>query len=140
MEAEMSDPSRPYPILEMRVALTGADYERLLKFYRDGLGLEPSQDWSGEMGRAILLDMGKATMELFDEQQATSVDRIEVGERVSGHVRLAMQVPDLPAAVERLLAHGATLVHPPVVTPWGDRNARLQDPDGLQVTLYQVMG
>jgi hypothetical protein len=31
-----------------------------------------------------------------------------------------------------------TLVHPSVMTPWGDLNARVQDPDGLQVTLFQV--
>jgi lactoylglutathione lyase len=42
------------------------------------------------------------------------------------------------AAVARLLEHGATLVHDPVVTPWGDRNARVQSPDGLQVTLFQA--
>ena len=41
------------------------------------------------------------------------------------------------AALDRLLAHGATLVHPPVVTPWGDHNARLQDPSGMQITLFQ---
>jgi len=27
---------------------------------------------------------------------------------------------------------------PPIVTPWGDLNARVQDPDGLQITLFQV--
>jgi uncharacterized glyoxalase superfamily protein PhnB len=85
----------------------------------------------------MLLDMGHATLELFDEAQAETIDRIEAGRRVSGPVRLALQVPDLDAALERLLAHGATLVHPPVTTPWGDRNARLQDPDGMQITLFQ---
>jgi uncharacterized glyoxalase superfamily protein PhnB len=62
------------------------------------------------------------------------------GRRVSGPVRIALQVPDLEAAVERLLVHGATLVHEPVVTPWGDKNARLQDPDGLQITLFKARG
>jgi uncharacterized glyoxalase superfamily protein PhnB len=42
--------------------------------------------------------------------------------------------------MERLLAHGATLVHPPVRTPWGDLNVRLQDPDGIQITLFQTPG
>jgi uncharacterized glyoxalase superfamily protein PhnB len=88
----------------------------------------------------MLLDMGRATLELFDEQQAATIDRLEAGQRVSGPVRFALQVPDLDAALERLLAHGATLVHPPVVTPWGDRNVRLQDPDGMQVTLFQAPG
>jgi uncharacterized glyoxalase superfamily protein PhnB len=44
----------------------------------------------------------------------------------------------LEAAVERLLAHGAIMVHPPVLTPWGDRNVRFQDPDGMQITLFQA--
>jgi uncharacterized glyoxalase superfamily protein PhnB len=47
-------------------------------------------------------------------------------------------VPDLNAAMQRLQAHGATLVHPPVVTQWGDQNVRFQDPDGMQITLYQT--
>jgi methylmalonyl-CoA/ethylmalonyl-CoA epimerase len=124
--------------LELRLALTARDFERLVAFYADGLGLEPSQVWPSEQGRAMVLDLGRATLELFDDQQADTVDRIEVGRRVSGPVRLALQVPDVQAATQRLLARGAVLVHPPVVTPWGDTSVRLQDPEGLQVTLYQA--
>ena len=36
-----------------------------------------------------------------------------------------------------VFANGATLMHPPVETLWGDLNIRLQDPDGMQVTLFQ---
>jgi methylmalonyl-CoA/ethylmalonyl-CoA epimerase len=86
----------------------------------------------------MLLDLGKATLEIFDEAQARAIDHIEVGRRVSGEVRFALQVPDLQTALDRLLAYGATLVHAPVLTPWGDRNARLQDPSGMQVTLFQA--
>jgi methylmalonyl-CoA/ethylmalonyl-CoA epimerase len=127
------------PILELRVALTTSDYERLVKFYCEGLGIEPAAIWNNDGGRALILDMGRATLELFDETQAQVIDGIEAGQRISGQIRFALQVPDLNAALERLLAHGATLVHPPVMTPWGDYNVRLQDPDGLQVTLFQVM-
>ncbi len=126
------------PVLELRVALTTAQYERLVEFYCVGLGLEPTQLWTGEEDRAVILDMGRATLELFDEPHAATVDQIEVGKRVSGAIRFALQVPDLHAALERVLAHGATLVHPPMVTPWGHHNARVQDPDGMQITLYQV--
>ncbi len=135
----MSIPNSRDPILELRVALTTADYERLVRFYCDGLGLEPAQLWANGQGRALMLNMGRATLEIFDEAQAETVDQIEVGRRISGQIRFALQVPDLQRAVERLLAHGATLVHPPVVTPWGDQNARLQDPDGLQITLFQKL-
>ena len=134
----MTTPDPKPPVMELRVALTTDAFERLVSFYCDGLGLEPAQVWPEDQGRALVLDMGKATLEVFDEKQAQTVDQIEVGRRVSGQIRFALQVPDLDAAVERLLANGATLVHPPVVTPWGDRNVRLQDPDGMQITLFQA--
>lgn len=121
----------------MRIAVTTRDYERLVKFYCDGLGLEPAAFWDNG-GKALMLDMGHAALEIFDEPQAETIDRIEVGERVSGPIRFAIQVPDLEAAMKRLFANGAILVHEPVVTPWGDRNVRVQDPDGMQVTMFQV--
>jgi methylmalonyl-CoA/ethylmalonyl-CoA epimerase len=126
------------PVLELRIALTTSDYERLVKFYSDGLGIEPAAIWNNDGGRALMLEMGKATLELFDEKQAEVIDRLEAGKRISGPVRFALQVPHLAEALKRLLANGATLVHPPVTTPWGDTNVRLQDPDGMQITLFQA--
>ncbi|MBL8102497.1 MAG: VOC family protein [Anaerolineales bacterium] len=135
----MSIQSQKSPVSELRVALTTSDYERIVKFYCDGLGIEPAAIWENGGGKALILNMGSATLELFDETQAETIDQLEAGKRVSGQIRFALQVPDLNAAMERLLAHGATLVHPPVTTPWGDYNVRLQDPDGMQITLFQVM-
>ena len=126
------------PVLELRVALTTGQYEQLVEFYTEVLGLEPSAIWNNEGGKALILDMGKATLELFDERQAEVIDQLEAGRRVSGQVRFALQVPDLKIAMDRLLAKGATLIHDPVITPWGDYNVRLQDPDGMQITLFQV--
>ena len=136
----MTTPNPNHPILELRVALTTNDYERSVKFYCDGLGLEPAAIWNNGQGQALILNMGNATLEVFDETQAETIDQIETGQRISGQIRFAIQVPDLKAAMERLLAHGATLVHPPITTPWGDYNVRLQDPEGMQVTLFQVLG
>jgi predicted enzyme related to lactoylglutathione lyase len=134
----MSSPDPTHPIIELRVALTTSDYDRLVKFYTIGLGIEPAQLWTNNGGQALILNMGNATLEIFDEAQAQMVDQLEAGQRVSGQIRFALQVADIEAAMERLLAHGATLVHPPVMTPWGDYNVRLQDPDGMQVTLFQI--
>lgn len=134
----MSPPDPNHPVFELRIALTASDYERSMKFYCDGLGIQPSALWSNGGGRALILDMGKATLELFDEIQAATIDQIEAEQRISGQVRFALQVPDLKAAMERLIDYGATLVHPPILTPWGDYNVRLQDPDGMQITLFQV--
>jgi methylmalonyl-CoA/ethylmalonyl-CoA epimerase len=126
------------PVLEMRIALTSSDFERSVKFYCEGLGIEPSAIWNNGQGHALVLNMGNATLEIFDEQQAETIDQIEAGKRVSGQIRFALQVSDLKVAMDRLLAHGAILIHPPVKTPWGDFNVRLQDPDGMQITLFQV--
>lgn len=127
------------PVFELRVALTVSDYEKSVKFYCEGLGIEPAAIWNNGDGKALMLEMGNATLEVFDENQAKLIDDMEAGGRVSGQIRFALQVPDLELALQRLLNHGATLVHPPVTTPWGDYNVRLQDPDGMQITLFQVM-
>jgi len=120
----------------LRVALTVEDFDRAVAFYRDALGLEQLADWSSATGRVVVLEAGRATLELFDAAQAESVDAIEAGRRVSGPVRLALRVADSGDMAERLVAAGAERVAPPVITPWGDRNARVQAPDGMQVTLF----
>ncbi|MBL8098457.1 MAG: VOC family protein [Anaerolineales bacterium] len=127
------------PVFELRIALTVKDYEKSVKFYCEGLGIEPAAIWNNGDGKALMLEMGKATLEVFDENQAKLIDDMEAGKRVSGQIRFALQVPDLESAMKRLLNHGAILVHEPVLTPWGDYNVRLQDPDGMQITLFQVM-
>src|SRR5690349_3529931 len=96
------------PILQLRVALTVQEYERVLKFYQEGLGLDPAALWSNDGGHAAMFEMGRATLEVFDEAQAAAIDQIEAGERLSGQIRFALQVPDLDAAIQRAVAHGAT--------------------------------
>ena len=123
-------------VTELRVALTVQDFGQALAFYRDTLGLEQIADWSSETGRVVVLDVGRATLELLDDAQAETVDAIEAGRRVSGTVRLALQVADSEDIAERLVVAGAVRVAPPVVTPWGDRNARGRAPDGMQLTLF----
>ena len=123
-------------VTELRVALTVEDFGQALAFYRDALGLEQIADWSSATGRVVVLDAGRATLELLDNAQAETVDAIEAGRRVSGTVRLAIRVADSQDMAARLVAAGAGRVAPPVRTPWGDRNARVQAPDGMQLTLF----
>ncbi len=121
---------------ELRVALTVEDFDKALRFYRDALGLEQTADWSSDDGRVVLLEAGRATLELMDERQAALIDQVEAGKRVSGAVRLAVEVPNSEETARRLVAAGAAEVAPPVTTPWGDRNARVRAPDGMQLTLF----
>jgi len=124
-------------VREFRVAVTVEEFDRTVAFYRDGLGLDVAEAWT-DNGRGLMFLAGRASLEIFDPDYAAGVDQLEVGERVSGRIRFAFQVNDVHAAVERALAHGATLVHEPKLTPWNDLNARIQSPEGQQITLYQV--
>ncbi len=123
-------------VTEFRVALTVPDFDQALAFYRDALGFEQVADWSSEDGRVVLLQAGRATLELMDEAQAAMVDAIEAGSRVSGALRLALEVPDSEETARRLVAAGAEQVALQVRTPWGDSNARVRTPDGMQLTLF----
>lgn len=128
------------PVTEIRVALTTEEFDKVLAFYRDGLGLDPADLWTNEEGgRGQMLRAGRGTLEIFDPNYAAGVDQIEVGSRVSGQIRFAFEVPDVKEAVRRALEYGATMVHEPMLTPWNDLNARVQSPDGLQITLFQLL-
>lgn len=127
------------PIIEFRVALTAQDYDKVVRFYEDALGLEATDIWTQADNKGVLYDMGRATLEILDENSAATVDRIEAGQRLSGQIRFALEVPDVDAALERVLAKGAVMVHEPIVTPWRHRNVRVQAPEGMQITLFQVL-
>jgi lactoylglutathione lyase len=127
-------------VAELRLVLTVEDFEGALAFYRDALGLEQGTAWENQPGRVAILQAGKATIELVDEAQAAAIDEIEVGRRVAGPVRVALEVSDSEATARQLAEAGGELIAGPVVTPWQDRNVRLRAPDGTQLTLFTVFG
>ncbi len=126
-------------VAEMRLVVTAPDYEEALRFYRDVLGLPELGAFDDGGGRVSILDAGRATLELSDVPHAEHIDRLEVGRRVAGHVRVAFRVADAAAATNALTAAGATLIAPPVETPWRSLNSRLDAPGGLQLTLFEEL-
>ena len=123
-------------VRELRVAVTVRDYDAAKAFYRDVLGLTEVETFEGPDGRGVVLAAGRATLELLDEAEAARVDELEIGRRVAGHIRLALEVDDSAAVTERLAAAGATVLGPPKPTPWGHVNARVAAPEDLQLTLF----
>jgi hypothetical protein len=95
---------------------------------------------SPDGGRVMLLDAGRATLELTDPRNAAFIDEVEVGRRVAGHIRVALEVDDSRAATAAATGGGAELVAEPTRTPWNSLNARLQGPAGLQLTLFEELG
>jgi len=127
------------PVRELRLAYAVEDYDGAVRFYRDALGLPVIQQWEQPAGSGAILDAGRATLELLSVSQSELVDRIEVGEVVSGPVRLALEVEDSEEAASALASAGAQKIGGPVVTPWSHKNVRLRAPDGMQLTLFTVL-
>ncbi len=127
------------PVRELRLAMTVENYDEALRFYRDVLGLPAIDEWSEPTGSGAILDAGRATLELLSVDQSDLVDRVEVGELVSGPIRLALEVEDSDSTAKALVAGGAQHVGGPAVTPWFHRNVRVRAPDGMQLTLFTVM-
>lgn len=124
------------PVSELRLVVTAADYDEAVRFYRDVLGLSEREAYASPDGQVTILEAGRATLELADPAQADFIDRVEVGRRVAGHIRVAFQVEDTPAVTRALAEAGARVIAGPTPTPWNSLNARLEAPGGLQLTLF----
>ena len=124
--------------MELRLVLTVDDFDAAVALYRDGLGMQELPAFESSGGRIALLDAGRATVEVIDEAQAAAIDEIEVGRRVAGPMRIALEVEDSAAAAKLLVEAGAEQLAEPVETPWGDRNVRIASTDGMQLTLFSV--
>jgi predicted enzyme related to lactoylglutathione lyase len=127
-------------VRELRLVVTATDYDEALRFYRDVLGLPQLAEFESPGGHVVLLDGGRATLELMDDVNAAYVDEVEVGRRVAGHIRIAFQVDDAATAAAAAEAGGAHVIAPPTRTPWESLNARLEAPGGLQLTLFEEPG
>ena len=116
------------------------DLDQAVAFYRDTLGLPVELDIASDHGaRVVILDVGRATLELSNRAQAELIDEVEVGRRVAPALRVAFQVADTAATTDRLVAAGAALIAAPTATPWNSLNSRLGAPAGLQITLFEEL-
>ena len=130
---------QPRAVHEMRLVVTATDYDEAVRFYRDVLGLPERAAYASPDGRVTILEAGIATLEIADPGQADFIDRVEVGRRVAGHLRVAFQVDDAAGLTRTLEAAGAEVLAEATRTPWNSSNARLKGPAGLQLTLFQEL-
>ncbi|MGH9192784.1 MAG: VOC family protein [Acidimicrobiales bacterium] len=128
------------PVLQLRLVVEADDFDEAVSFYRDVLGLpEEAAFEGGGSARVVILQAGRATLELANPAQHRMIDEVEVGHHVAPKLRVAFEVTDSRRATAELGAAGATLVVPPVETPWRSLNSRLDAPAGLHITLFQEL-
>ncbi len=127
-------------VTQMRLVVEAPDLEAAVSFFRDALGLTVELDLDGPAGsRVVILEAGRATLELVNSEQKAYIDQVEVGRPVAREIRLAFQVEDAESVTDRLIDAGAELVATPTETPWRSLNARLEAPAGLQITIFQEL-
>lgn len=108
--------------------ITTPDLERALGFYRDLLGgvvsfAYPSEGPPGYVG----VDLGTSHLGIGHDPA------VQLG--ADQRIALWLYVADCDAAVEAVRAAGGTVVEEPVDQPWGERVARVEDPDGNRIII-----
>ncbi|MGH8933353.1 MAG: VOC family protein [Egibacteraceae bacterium] len=105
------------------------DLQRALGFYRDLLGGTVTYQFPPEG------EPGYAAVEIGSTQVGLAYDpgaKDGPGER---RMVLWAYADDCDAAVDRLRAGGVRVVAEPADQPWGERIARVHDPDGNEVII-----
>jgi len=126
--------------MQLRLVVEAEDFDEALAFYRDALGLAEQAAFQGDNdARVVILEAGRATLELCNTAQKEMIDAVEVGHPASPKIRVAFEVADTDGATTRLVEAGATLIAAPVETPWRSLNSRLDAPAGLQITLFEEL-
>lgn len=133
-------PLRHRTVRQLRLVVEAQDYQDAVRFYRDVVGLPEEAAFSSDGGaEVVILDAGRATLEIINPAQKRMIDQVEVGRQVAPGLRIALEVDDTTATTRRLTAAGATQLAPPTLTPWQSLNSRLDAPAGLQLTLFQEL-
>ncbi len=128
-------------VRQLRFVVTVDDHDDVVQFFREVLGMPVEAAFEGPgQARVTILEAGRATLEVVNRAQAEYIDEVEVGRRVAGSVRLALEVDDVVTDTERAVARGATQTAAPTDTPWESRNARLEAPGGIHLTLFEELG
>jgi predicted enzyme related to lactoylglutathione lyase len=128
-------------VLQLRLVVEAEDFAEAVVFYRDVLGLPEQAAFAGDGdARVVILEAGRATLEIANPAQKRMIDEVEVGRPVAPRIRVAFEVDDAAARTAEAVAAGAGELAPPTLTPWQSLNARLEAPAGLQITLFQELG
>ena len=115
-------------VLSSRVLLRPANFERSFQFYSQTLDLHVYREWGSGFTRGVVFFLGGGFLELSGSSEALSSEKVS----------LWMQVRDVDAVGRELEDSGVSIVEPPVEKPWGLREMRIQDPDGVRLVIVEV--
>ncbi len=115
-------------VLSSRVLIAARDPERTRRFYGETLGLAVYREYGPVKDPGVVFFLGQGMLEVPPRSAGDSAP-------VS---MLWLQVRDVRAEWDRLMAAGAVGLAEPAEQPWGLIEAWLQDPDGTRIVLVEV--
>ncbi|MCX5598954.1 VOC family protein [Streptomyces phaeochromogenes] len=115
-------------VLSSRTLLRPTDPERSRAFYGEKLGLPVYREFGTGLERGTVYFLGGGFLEVAGRS----------AEPPSPAVKLWLQVADVTAAYEELVAAGVEVSRPPVKEPWGLIEMWLMDPDGTEIVVVEV--
>jgi len=124
-------------VSELRLVLRVDDLERLTAVLTEELGLPVTASFGTGGARAVLLQAGRATIEIGNAAHTDDIDDLEIGHATGAQVRLAVEVDATDELAAALGRRGLDVVGAPATMPWGSRNARVALTDDLQLTLFE---
>jgi catechol 2,3-dioxygenase-like lactoylglutathione lyase family enzyme len=114
--------------LSSRILLRPTDPERSRRFYRDTLGLAIYREFGPPDDPGLVFYLGQGFLEVSGRSR----------ERAGHGIAIWLQVRDVRAEHERLLAAGVTVTRPPRPEPWGLVEMWIEDPDGVPIVLVEI--
>jgi len=121
--------------LQVSIVRHTKNYEAMIRFYLDDLGMDVTLAWDEPKNRGTLLAFG-------GKAGNTVVEVIELGdEAVPGvqsiNVALSIEVDDVDEWHNELQKRNVTIARKLEDATWGHRSFGIDDPDGFRIWYYQ---
>lgn len=122
-------------VLAMSVVRHTRNYEIMLRFYRDRLGMKVVEAWDEPDNRGTLLSPG-------EQVGRAVIEVIELGEEAVPGVKpinvvLSIEIDDVDGWHRQLIDAGVAIARGLEDAPWGHRSFGVEDPDGFRIWFYQ---
>ncbi|MEU9196172.1 VOC family protein [Streptomyces hundungensis] len=115
-------------VLSSRTLLRPTDPERSRAFYGERLGLPVYREFGTGPERGTVYFLGGGFLEVSGRAEQPPAPGLQ----------LWLQVADVTATHEELVARGVEIARPPVREPWGLIEMWIEDPDGVRIAVVEV--
>jgi catechol 2,3-dioxygenase-like lactoylglutathione lyase family enzyme len=115
-------------VLSSRILLRPSYPERSQRFYRDVLGLAVYREFGPPEHPGLVFHLGQGLLEVSGRSD----------DEPAGPIRIWLQVRDVRAEHDRLVAAKVKVTREPRTEPWGLVEMWIEDPDGIRIVVVEI--